>query len=114
MRGTKGAEIEEGLASYAVEEMTFYKGEDCKTEQYSGFEGRNTAGESLDDKLQELGVRRVYVSGIATEYCVKETCSDLLSAGYEVYLLTDALAYVDENDHEKAIAEMDGMGIKML
>lgn len=114
VRGTKGAEIEEGLASYAVEEMTFYKGEDCKTEQYSGFEGRNTAGESLDDKLQELGVRRVYVSGIATEYCVKETCSDLLSAGYEVYLLTDALAYVDENDHEKAIAEMDGMGIKML
>ena len=77
-------------------------------------DGRNTAGESLDDKLQELGVRRVYVSGIATEYCVKETCSDLLSAGYEVYLLTDALAYVDENDHEKAIAEMDGMGIKML
>ena len=112
--GTRGAEIEEGLAGYATEELTFYKGEDAGTEQYSGFEGANTSGETLDDKLQELGVRRVYVSGIATEYCIKATCSDLLAAGYEVCLLTDALAYVDEDGHEKAIAEMDGMGIKML
>ena len=112
--GTRGAEIEEGLAVYATEELTFYKGEDAGTEQYSGFEGANTSGETLDDKLQELGVRRVYVSGIATEYCIKATCSDLLAAGYEVCLLTDALAYVDEDGHEKAIAEMDGMGIKML
>lgn len=112
--GTRGAEIEEGLAGYATEELTFYKGEDAGTEQYSGFEGANTSGETLDDKLQELGVRRVYVSGIATEYCIKATCSDLLAAGYEVRLLTDALAYVDEDGHEKAIAEMDGMGIKML
>lgn len=112
--GTRGAEIEEGLAGYATEELTFYKGENAGTEQYSGFEGANTSGETLDDKLQELGVRRVYVSGIATEYCIKATCSDLLAAGYEVCLLTDALAYVDEDGHEKAIAEMDGMGIKML
>ena len=112
--GTRGAEIEEGLAGYATEELTFYKGEDAGTEQYSGFEGANASGETLDDKLQELGVRRVYVSGIATEYCIKATCSDLLAAGYEVCLLTDALAYVDEDGHEKAIAEMDGMGIKML
>lgn len=112
--GTRGAEIEEGLAGYATEELTFYKGEDAGTEQYSGFEGANASGETLDDKLQELGVRRVYVSGIATEYCIKATCSDLLAAGYEVCLLIDALAYVDEDGHEKAIAEMDGMGIKML
>ena len=112
--GTRGAEIEEGLAGYATEELTFYKGEYAGTEQYSGFEGANASGETLDDKLQELGVRRVYVSGIATEYCIKATCSDLLAAGYEVCLLTDALAYVDEDGHEKAIAEMDGMGIKML
>lgn len=114
IQGTRGAEIEESLAAFACEEMTFYKGRNRDTEQYSGFEGTNNMGESLDDKLQELGARRVYVSGIATEYCIKATCTDLLAAGYEVYLLTDALAYVDEEGHEKAIAEMDGMGIKML
>ena len=112
--GTRGSEIDDSLKSYVSEEFTFYKGCDKNLEQYSGWEGVNTAGQSVAEVLDLLDINDVYVCGIATEYCVKETCSDLLSAGYEVYLLTDALAYVDENDHEKAIAEMDGMGIKML
>lgn len=114
VQGEHGAEIEESLASYASEDLIFRKGEDASTEQYSGFEGKNRFGMSLDDKLQELGARRVYVSGIATEYCIKETCTDLLQSGYEVCLITDGLAYVDEQGHEKAIAEMYNMGIKML
>lgn len=114
VQGERGSMIDSALEGFASEDLMFYKGEDASREQYSGFEGLNRDGATLDDKLQELGVRRVYVSGIATEYCVKATCLDLLEAGYEVRLITDALAYVDETGHEKAIAEMDERGIKIL
>lgn len=113
VQGTRGAEIHEALAPYADEALTFFKGNDRGREQYSGFEGVNEAGQSLHDVLDILDVKTVFVCGIATEYCVRNTCEDLLKAGYGVIVLQDALAWVDPDGHRKALEEMGKEGIRL-
>lgn len=109
--GTRGGEIHADLAPYAKEELTFDKGCDKATEQYSGFEGVNTAGQSLGEILELLDTTDVYVCGIATEFCVRNTCEDLLKAGFKVHLLKNCIAYVAEEGHLKALEEMASEGI---
>jgi nicotinamidase/pyrazinamidase len=79
------------------------KGFNEDEEAYSGF--HNT---SLDDVLRKAGIRRIFVSGLATDYCVKATALDGLRLGYQVVLLLDAIKGVDVNpgDSEKAIREI--------
>ena len=109
--GTHGGEIHEALQPYACEELTFDKGCDKGTEQYSGFEGINSAGQSLGEILELLDTTDVYVCGIATEYCVRNTAEDLKKAGFRIHLLSECLAYVDENGHRQALLEMEENGI---
>lgn len=111
VQGTHGSTIHEMLMPYAQEELTFLKGCDPSAEQYSGFEARNSAGQSLGDILSLLDTTDVYVCGIATEFCVRSTCEDLKKAGMTVHLLSKALAYVDKDGHRKALEEMKGEGI---
>lgn len=111
--GTHGGEIHIDLLPYVQEELTFDKGCDRSTEQYSGFEGVNNAGQSLGEIIELLDTTDVYVCGIATEYCVRNTCEDLLKAGYTVHLLKDCIAYVDYEGHLKALEEMHQEGIRI-
>lgn len=111
--GTHGGEIHSDLLPYASEELTFDKGCDKAVEQYSGFEATNSADQSLSEVLELLDTTDVYVCGIATEYCVRNTCEDLLKAGFKVHLLKDCIAYVDHNGHLKALEEMASEGISI-
>ena len=112
--GTHGGEIHKDLLPYASEELTFDKGCDKNLEQYSGYEAVNDAGQTLGEILELLDTTDVYVCGIATEYCVRNTCEDLHKAGFKVHLLKDCLAYVDSAGHLKALKEMalEGIGIE--
>ncbi|MCD8313704.1 MAG: isochorismatase family protein [Bacteroidales bacterium] len=114
VHGTRGAEIHDDLKPYVCEELSFYKGCDRSCEQYSGFEGRNESGQSLAEVLELLDIQNVYVCGIATEYCVRNTCMDLLHAGFKVCLLSDCLAWVNRDDHLAALSEMRSSGITVL
>ena len=111
--GTRGAEIHDELKPYAREELTFDKGCDKAVEQYSGFEGVNTAGQSLGEILELMDTTDVYVCGIATEFCVRNTCEDLHKAGFRVHLLKECIAYVDHQGHQKAVEEMAAKGISI-
>ncbi len=88
----------------------FFKGLNPKKEQYSGFESHNAEGIELSTVL----TKNVLVSGIATEYCIRETCYDLVKAGCEVYLLEAGLAYIDKAGHEKTLAELSRIGVKIV
>jgi len=78
-------------------------------EAYSGFDGTG-----LERELKAVGIRRVFVGGLATDYCVKSTVLDALSLGFETVLLLDAIKGVDVNpgDSERAIKEMLKRGAK--
>ena len=112
--GTRGGEIHEKLLPFVNEDLTFDKGCDRAVEQYSGFDGRNAAGQPLGEVLSLMDIKTVYVCGIATEYCVRSTCEDLLKAGFKVQLLKDCLAYVNEEGHRKALEEMGAEGIELV
>ena len=113
VQGTRGAAIHEDLAPYADEALTFFKGHRRDTEQYSGFKAVNEAEQTLHDVLDIMDIKTVFVCGIATEYCVRNTCEDLLKAGYQVILLQEALAWVDEGGHREAIDAMAAEGIRI-
>lgn len=106
--GTEGAAFATALDLHNDTEV-ISKAESAGAEAYSGFQGTG-----LDDWLRERGVRRVFVGGLATDYCVKETVRDALKLGYEVVLLTDAIraVNVEPDDGEDAITEMVREGAK--
>ena len=114
VQGTHGADVHESLRPYVKEDLTFFKGEDPTKEQYSGFEGVNAAGQSLAEVLKLLDIKNVLVCGIATEYCVRNTAEDLARDGFEVYVIQDALAWVDAAGHAEALKAMDGEGIHLI
>ena len=72
-------------------------------ENYSGFESPKLA-----NSLQKQGVTRVFVGGLATDYCVKNTVLDAFKLGFETVLLVDGVAGInaEPGDSEKAIDKM--------
>ena len=114
VQGTLGADIHEALQPFVNEDLCFFKGEDPATEQYSGFEGRNAAGQSLAEVLELLEIKHVVICGIATEFCVRNTAEDLLKAGFKVSVLKDCLAYVDAEGHQTALEAMAAEGIHLI
>jgi predicted phosphoribosyltransferase len=77
---------------------------------YSAFDGTD-----LHARLQTLGVRRLVVTGLATDYCVQATVTDALALGYQVLVLRDAVAAVDAQpgDGERALAAMQERGAQL-
>jgi len=78
---------------------------------YSGFQGTD-----LHERLQSLGIKRLFIGGLATDYCVLNTVMDALNLGYRIFLLSDAIRAVNLNLHDgdKAIARMTGAGATMM
>lgn len=74
---------------------------------YSGF-----GDTELDVLLREADVQRVFIGGLATDYCVLNTVRDALSLGYEVMLVSDAVrpVEVEPGDGERALDEMCELG----
>jgi nicotinamidase/pyrazinamidase len=92
------------------------KGTDADRPGYSAFDGRTPDGRSLIDDLRSRGVSRLYVGGLATDYCVRQSALDALDAGLEVTLLGDAIAGVDLNpgDAARALTELGAKGAVIL
>ncbi len=90
------------------------KGMDPEQDAYSGFQARTPEGLGLAAALGARGVRRLFVGGLATDYCVKATVLDALKEGFEVVLLEDAVRAVDvrPGDGERALHEMRAAGAR--
>jgi len=82
------------------------KGDDFASSGYSDFEGHTGAGTPFLADLRARGISHLYVGGVATEYCVRYTVMDALAAGLRVTVLQDAIAGIDAEDSERALAEM--------
>ena len=82
---------------------------------YSAFDATDPSGLPLADLLRDLGVRRLYVGGLATDYCVKASVLDARAHGFEVTVLEDAVRAVDvqPGDGERALAAMREAGARL-
>jgi len=106
VQGTEGAEIL-GAVHLPESALIVDKGTEREVEGYSGFEGT-----TLERELRKRRVERVFVCGLATDYCVKHTVLDALKGGFDAVLLLDASRGIDlkEGDVESAVLEMSGAG----
>jgi nicotinamidase/pyrazinamidase len=90
------------------------KGMSERDEGYSAMEALQPDGRPLLLALQQQGVTRVHVGGLATDYCVRATVLGALAGGMEARLLTDAVRAVDvqPGDGERALHEMLAAGVQ--
>jgi len=108
IQNTEGAKFHPALL-IPVDAEIVSKAE-TRDEAYSFFQGSDLA-----DKLRKR-IHTLFVGGLATDYCVKETVLDALKHKFEVYLLTDASKGVDvkPGDSEKAVQVMVQSGCKPI
>lgn len=109
VQNTKGAEFHPDLiGDMHIRLVSKGLGDD---DQYSAFDGTD-----LSLQLQRLGIEEVWVGGLATDYCVKNTVLDALKEGFRVKALEDAMRAVEVNpgDGERAIAEMREAGAEII
>lgn len=109
VRETPGAEFSPDLRLPA-DAVVISKATTAEQDAYSGFEGTD-----LHDRLQELGARRLFIGGLATDYCVLNTVKDALKLGYQVFWLEGASRAVNVNpgDGQKAAGEMIRLGAEI-
>jgi nicotinamidase/pyrazinamidase len=115
VQGTPGAELHPDLKTDTIAHY-FRKASSPDKDDYSEFAGNDEHGRSLDEVLKGYGVEKIYVVGLATDYCVLETVLDGLKLGYEVYAVTDAMraVNVEPDDGEKALYKMASSGAHLV
>lgn len=109
---TNGAAFPSELNDKKIQQI-FYKGTDNKDDGYSAFEATN---ENLAAYLREKHVSELYVSGIATDYCVKASVMDALKENFKTYVITDAIKPVNQNpgDDIKALNALEKEGAILI
>jgi len=107
---TRGAQFAAAL-KLPPSAVVISKATSAEQDAYSGFEGTD-----LDTSLRAANITRLYIGGLATDYCVLNTVRDALRLGYEVQLLGDAIRAVDvqAGDGQRAESEMTGLGAQRI
>lgn len=115
VQGTPGAAFHSNLR-LASDIIVMSKGMGADEDSYSAFHGKDESGTSLAELLRRFGVERIFLGGLATDYCVKQTALDALTQGLEVVVLCDAIRGVNlaPDDSEKALREMLAAGAVSL
>jgi nicotinamidase/pyrazinamidase len=110
IKGSNGAKFHPSLR-VPSDAIVVSKGTRKDTEAYSGFQGTRLA-----DRLCNLEVKELYVLGLATDYCVKNTVLDALSHGFKVFLVKNATkgVNVSPRDSEVAIRAMMSSGARPI
>jgi nicotinamidase/pyrazinamidase len=116
VQGTRGAELVEQLDTLRVRRI-FQKGTDSRIDSYSGFyDNAHRKATGLSDFLLAGGVKRVYLMGLATDYCVKYSALDARALGFETIVIEDGCRGVNAQpeDSQRAIEEMKWFGVNVV
>ncbi len=115
VQGTEGAELHPRLRRDLIS-YYFKKATTSDKDEYSEFAGTDEQGRGLDEVLRSLNVKRVFIAGLATDYCVLATVLDALKYGFETFVVTDACRAVNVSpgDDQKAFDQMRQAGARLL
>jgi nicotinamidase/pyrazinamidase len=108
VQGTEGAKFSPDM-KLPNHTVVISKATDPKHEAYSAFDTTN-----LDNDLRQLGIRRLFVAGLATDYCVVNTVLDALKLGFEAVVLSDATLGINlvPGDVDRAFQAMSKNGAR--
>ncbi|MBE0447630.1 MAG: isochorismatase family protein [Actinobacteria bacterium] len=92
--------------------MVVRKGFNPDKEQYTAFDEVSQFG----DMLKARGINRIFVGGVATDYCVHDSVIGALKEGLDVYVLTDAIRGINvkPGDEERALEDMKEHGAELI
>jgi nicotinamidase-related amidase len=107
--GTPGAEFP--VALHLPPEALISKATLVDIDAYSAFDGTGLA-----EELHKREIVRLFIGGLATDYCVRATVEDAIAAGFGVVLLTDAVRAVNVHPHdgEEALRAMEEAGAILI
>jgi nicotinamidase/pyrazinamidase len=115
VQGTEGAALSKDLAIPHTE-LILRKGFNKDVDSYSAFteaDGKTTTGLAAYLKARKL--QRVFIAGLATDFCVAWSALDARKAGFDVYVVEDACRGIDtQGSLAKAWADMNKAGVKRI
>ena len=96
-------------------DIVVQKGTSQHVDAYSAFADNTKRLKSdLDGTLKNLGVTTLYVTGIATDYCVYYSVLDALELGYDVKVIEDATRGIAPETVEAALQDMEAKGAEIV
>lgn len=97
-------------------QLIIRKGYRETVDSYSGFrEADRQTPTGLEGYLRERGLKRLFIAGLATDFCVNWTAVDARAAGFEVFVIEDACRAIDTGGSlQKAWADMNAAGVERI
>ncbi|MGW8567921.1 isochorismatase family protein [Isoptericola sp. NPDC055881] len=108
--GSPNAELHPALADLGPD-VSVRKGQ--YAHGYSGFEGTDAEGRTLEQALREAGIEAVDVVGLVESHCVKRTALDAVRLGLATRVLVDLTIPVSPEQGEQARAELTAAGVEL-
>lgn len=112
VQGTTGADFHPDLYT-AMTQLIIRKGCNPDIDSYSAFlEADRLTKTGLASYLKEKDIKRVFIAGLATDFCVAWTAMDAIDFGFECVVIDDACRGIDvEGSLERAWADMTAKGV---
>jgi len=113
---TKGAKFHKDLI-LGEKYFVFKKGKNPGIDSYSGFfDNDHKTSTGLTEFLRKNNVNEIYITGLATDYCVKFTAIDSVNEGYKTFVIKDAVrgVNIEKDDSKRAFSEMKAKGCKII
>lgn len=115
VQGTEGAALVKGL-EVPHAELIVRKGFRKNVDSYSAFyeaDGKTATG--LGGYLKQRGIARVFVAGLATDFCVAFSALDARKDGFQTWVIEDACRGIDtQGSLAKAWERMKAAGVKRI
>jgi len=117
VKGTPGYDLVDGLFM-PENSIIIEKGTDPKHDSYSGFADAGGKATTLITELKRAGfvhmLEKLYICGLATDYCVKATAIDAMKMGFQAVVVYDACRSVDRVSEHDAIGDMIYAGVLLM
>jgi nicotinamidase/pyrazinamidase len=115
VQGTADADLHKDL-KIAHAQLIVRKGYHKNMDSYSAFEeADHKSATGLSGYLKQRGIKTVYITGLATDFCVAWTAMDARKLGFETYVIEDATRAIDLNGSLAAAwKQMAAKGVKRI
>ena len=116
VQGSEGAAFHRDLDITPLD-FIVHKGRSVHLDSYSAFfDNDHSSATAMEGALKGLGIKKVYLCGLATDYCVYYSAMDAVKLGFETVLLTNAVRGVNipEGSVDRALQNMEEAGIAMV
>lgn len=113
LQGSNGADFHPGAAPAVAKALAVIrKGYNPTVDSYSGFfENDHKTATGLAGLLRDLGVKRIFLCGLAYDYCVRFTAEDAVQEGFEAVVIEDACRAIALETAAAAKASFAALGV---